>query len=554
MSRCTPRILRPFKAKDSWLYFGRGRETEVLLNFIYSLPIVLLFAPSGTGKSSLIRAGVIPRLRADPLTAILQVSKWHPGVVAQLRESVHRLIDPKSNITPESIGPQLEAFWSRTRRKPILILDQFEDVLRDRDNLDALWKEIALIVNRPECHARVVVSIREDYLAGLDPLMSRVPGLMENRFRLGPLSREAIEEAFVGPLARMNPPFQAEPKLVPAVIADLERSGRDLAPETYIEPGYFQVICRRLWELDYSRPDRTLTLETYEKTGRSAGIVEAFIQDTIQKALLPDEQQILYAMLRYLVLPSGAKIPLSVDDIAGLVRLDDFTEYERSEAGLPSEQSRDEQLPLQTDKLRPVAQAVLDKLCHSEALILRRVSRGVRVEFELTHDLLAPILLQWRESFSSYSDFLLKTRFDEQLRERALSESQVAEPASWRLEFLAIRANAESEKEDRRLSAAGSLGRLLLRRLYRDPETHDSAQANMFQLANDPVPAVRKEAIRALSEWPFDQSPRPSRGNFAFPVIFDRRFAMANAFYIFVSIGTSLAIAVILDWLGRHFQ
>lgn len=160
----------------------------------------------------------------------------------------------------------------------ILVLDQFEERIKRSENLDALYADIARLANTRSEAATVIISIREDYLAGLDRLMRRVSGLLDAGYRVPPLSRMALAEAVFRPLSIVAPDVTVEGSLVDAVLTDLEQQA-PLAgsPERHIEPGYFQIVWHRLWEIDAQGPDAVLTLASYASEGGAAAILKSFV-------------------------------------------------------------------------------------------------------------------------------------------------------------------------------------------------------------------------------------------------------------------------------------
>ena len=378
--------LRPFREAENDLFFGRTLDIGILQNLILAVPVLVVYAPSGTGKSSLISAGALPVIDQDPTLLSIVLNDPRADVLHTVRAklaSTGWAVEDKS----ESYGlaKTLERHLRDTDRRVILILDQFEERLNQSGELEALYAEIARLANTRTEAATVVISIREDYLAGLEPLMRRVTGLLDASFRVPSLSRGALTEAVYGPLKAVSPEITIDNGLVDEVLTDLERETHITESlDGRIEAGYFQIVWSHLWDEDSTGPQHRLTRKTYRREGSAAGILKSFVSGTLGQ-LLPFEAEILRAVTRYMVLPTGAKVALTIDDLLGLLRTDDFT-------------AEGNALQLFADK--KITQAVLDSVFHqltrTEAPLFRRVMRGQREEFELVHDLLGLILLQWR--------------------------------------------------------------------------------------------------------------------------------------------------------------
>lgn len=404
--------LRPFQSAESALFFGRSRDVAVLQNLVLSVSVLVLYAPSGTGKSSLLNAGLLPALEDDP--ALLTIA------IADPRETVLKTVPQKlaskgwvddAQAETGGLAKTLERHMAATGRRVILVLDQFEERLKQRESLDALYAEIARLANTRSDAATVIISIREDYLGSLERLMRRVSGLLDGSYRVPNLSRDALMQAVHGPLNTVGNNITPEDGLVEEVLTDLERQAApselldDRMPDSrlpagHIEPGYFQIVWSHLWAKEGTHPQRQLTRNTYQREGRAEGILKSFVFDTLGN-LLPFEAEVLRAALRYMVLPTGAKVALTIDDLLDLLRRDDFT----SVGNFLLVSTRDESGPQLTadekEIIGKILKSVFDQLTRTDAPLFRRVMRAGREEFELIHDLLGQILPKWRIEYES---------------------------------------------------------------------------------------------------------------------------------------------------------
>ncbi len=404
--------LRPFTENDSNIFFGRTRDTEALLNRVYASRTVVVFAPSGVGKTSLLRAGVFNQLQKDKEVYAVYLNDWTKPCLDQVVESLSRFSSEKAKTWADCVAKGLSTqgtlaspqfsllnfvreFWSKTGVKPILILDQFEEVLRYHTNRGIIWDHLSPLMNAISAPARVVLSLREDYLGILDELMNRVPGLLENRYRVQPLSLDGIRQAIVEPLALLNPPFNVQSELLIRIVDDFDAKRRDATSDDRVEAGYLQLVCQRLWEIEKSGPERIIHLDTYNVEGGIDRIVEAHINRVLFTALDDRQRHLLYAMTRYLVTPTGAKVSLTAKDLSELIREEDFSVVGRKLVATTQLAA-----PISGESQSFVVEGsiveVMDTLCKPEILILRRKQFRQRVTYELCHDVLGTILLKWR--------------------------------------------------------------------------------------------------------------------------------------------------------------
>jgi hypothetical protein len=394
--------LRPFQAGDKDVFFGRDQDVAILQNLILAVPVLVVYAPSGTGKSSLLNAGLLPEVAKD--------DEYVPIVVAGSQQDVTEVATEALTATgwePPVVGglaDLLEHHHKDTERRAILVLDQFEERLKHEKELELLYAQLARLANTRSNAATVVISIREDYLAGLAGLMERVSGLLDASYRVAGLTREDLIEAVRGPIATVDEDITIDDGLIEEVLDDLETETRSdaIIRSGRIEAGYFQIVWSRLWEKDIGSGGRRITRETYEAEERAAGILKSFVSSTLDD-LLPVEAQVLWAALRYMVLPTGAKVPLTVDDILGLLQFGDFMDWGTNIFNA-DDYDRYGRRAVDKEQVRPHLQSMLDFLTRTESPLFRRAVRGERTEYELVHDLLGLILLDWRQRFLISTD------------------------------------------------------------------------------------------------------------------------------------------------------
>ena len=223
---------RPFYDNDidRCLFFGRDRETQVLLHKVMADNLVVLYAKSGMGKTSLINAGLNQVLRDRgfiPLMIRFNNREIEPlqNVYAGIKEIAEQKSMDYEEGERDSLWQYFKttAFWSPddTLLKPVLIMDQFEEffTLHSYESRKHFIQQLADIVNNniPQMlresvsqgesfpysekppNIKIIISIREDYLGHLDEIAQDIPGIFQNRFRLLPLSREQARQAIVKP-------------------------------------------------------------------------------------------------------------------------------------------------------------------------------------------------------------------------------------------------------------------------------------------------------------------------------------------------------------------
>lgn len=271
--------------------YGREREANQLLNLVIAERIVLLHSPSGAGKTSLIQAALIPALlkrkfRVLPVVRVNHAPSASPnGHAESNRYLVSALLSLETGLP---VDRQMPAdLLTRTnfsdymaqRPKPtdgtveVLIFDQFEEILTlnpvDQDAKREFFAQLGEVLGEPRRWA--LFSMREDFVAALDPYVLPIPGRFNTKFRLDLLTPSAARLAMQQPALQSGVEFEdaAAEKL-----ADDLRRVRVQQPDgtleprlgPYVEPVQLQVVCQRLW--DQPRPEgQRITLQDLTALG-----------------------------------------------------------------------------------------------------------------------------------------------------------------------------------------------------------------------------------------------------------------------------------------------
>ncbi|MEO8130022.1 MAG: ATP-binding protein [Bryobacteraceae bacterium] len=235
--------------------FGRDREVAELRYLLTSDRIVVLYSPSGAGKSSLVQAGLIPKVETRfEIWGPTRVNKAPPpGVENRYVWSTIAGLEKSSSFQQVSLA---EYVSGRSRdRNPLLIFDQFEEILRV-DPVDlavkrAFFEQLGEVLRDPQLWALFI--LREDFLAQLDPYARLIPTHLQNRYRIDRLTREAAVESIVKPTA--NTPRKYAEGVVDTLVDNLAKVKVQQLDGTFreeigahVEPLQLQVVCFDLWD------------------------------------------------------------------------------------------------------------------------------------------------------------------------------------------------------------------------------------------------------------------------------------------------------------------
>ena len=386
----TGRTGSPYKGLDYYgeqdapFFFGREVEGDLVVANLLAARLTLLYGQSGVGKSSLLHAGVVPRLREVPDLTVVIFRSWGGDPVAGLCAAIRAAAEVEPSAGGPALAGTIAACTQRLGRDLVIILDQFEEyfVYHPREDGDGTFAaEFPGAVNQAELAVSFLVSIREDALARLDRFKGRIPNLFGNYLRIDRLSRQAAREAIMRPLEEYNgrgaahERMEIEPQLVEAVLDQVRVGNVQLggtgagvidgagARESRIEAPFLQLVLTRLWEEESAADSHALRLETLDRLGGAGRIVPAHL-DAAMGQLPQPEQDVAARVFRFLVTPSGTKIAHRASDLA------EYAEVSADVVGL-----------------------LLDHLGGPQARILRGTGDG---RYEIYHDVLAAAILDWR--------------------------------------------------------------------------------------------------------------------------------------------------------------
>jgi WD40 repeat protein len=362
---------------DALLFFGRERETEIVVANLIASRLTVLYGPSGVGKSSLLHAAVARSLRALPEEPLVVVfSSWSEDPNAALAEAVAEVSGLERNA---SVVVALEE--AQSGRDVYLVLDQAEEyfLYHADDSGPGSFAEALPAVLATLPRVNVLVSLREDSLAKLDRFAGRVPSLFGNTLRLDRLDRNAARAAVLRPAERYaeltGETVIVEPALVERVLDEVGAGQIEPAlgglgavegaeNGARIEAPYLQLVMQRLWDEEHAAGATTLRAATIDKLGGAQHIVEEHLEGAMAK-LTAEQKDVAARIFNHLVTPSGTKIAHEIPDLA------DFGQVSEPE-------------------LAPLLSTL------SGRRILRSVDEGDATRFEIFHDVLAQPVLAWR--------------------------------------------------------------------------------------------------------------------------------------------------------------
>ncbi|WP_190195021.1 nSTAND1 domain-containing NTPase [Streptomyces minutiscleroticus] len=270
------RGLARYEPSDAALFFGRDLLTRDLLDLVRRHRFTALSGPSGSGKSSLLRAGLLPALQQH-------------ADVAGAPPAALRILTPG----PHPVRAHAAALTAKedAAGNTVIVVDQFEELFtlcadpaERTEFVDRL-----LSARKPGSRLRVVIAVRADFLGRCADRPELAAALRGTLLLVGPMDRDELRQAVIGPAQASG------------LIVERTLTARLLA-ETEGRPGALPLLSHSLLETWRRRQGRTLTETAYEAAGGLHGAIARTAEDCYLN-LTPGQADLARSLLLRLITP-----------------------------------------------------------------------------------------------------------------------------------------------------------------------------------------------------------------------------------------------------------
>jgi HEAT repeat protein len=306
-----------YEENQANIFRGREAETDKLISIISNSPITLLIGESGAGKTSLIHAGLFPRLKAMLWRCVWTRPLRHPQ--ESIKELVWRHLLEGPLRSDESLWAVMKQGAERCVPHHLLVvMDQFEDVLNcAQEQLDALTVDLIAVQSRTVIpNLRVLISFREDSYVKLNTrLLKRITGSAQQfpSVELEHLTRDGAEKALLAGLENAHiglDPRQetGQRRLLEIILDDIQKA------EDRVYPPYLQMVAETLCRMvDEKNP--IITRELYFEQAKGADNIIAHYLLNHLKEFSPQQEK-AKKVLVYLTTSAGKKAQRTLTELS----------------------------------------------------------------------------------------------------------------------------------------------------------------------------------------------------------------------------------------------
>ncbi len=283
--RCPFKGLANFEPVDADYFFGRERLVAELVAHVVGVGFLGIVGPSGSGKSSVLRAGLLPALAGGVLPGS---ESWRRLLMRPGERPLDELRRALVSGAPDPLAEALDALPADGRL--LLAVDQLEELFtacRSDDERVAFADALARAAADPQGRAVVVVALRADFYGRFAAYPAFAELLGANHVLIGSMQASELRRAVELPAGRVG--LRVEPELVDALVDDLEG-----------EPGALPLLSTALLELWQKRRDNTLAVAAYRESGGVHGAV-ARLAESVYDRIADEHHPLVRAIMLRLV-------------------------------------------------------------------------------------------------------------------------------------------------------------------------------------------------------------------------------------------------------------
>ncbi|MEV6157336.1 WD40 repeat domain-containing protein [Nonomuraea sp. NPDC052129] len=312
---CPYQGLVPFEREKTEFFFGRARATHSLVDRLGARldghgTVLLVSGASGVGKSSLLRAGLLPALAQETLPGSRH---WPRLLITPTSTPLRALAEEWA----KAFGEYVETVYEQLRDDPgrmaslpadgrlILVVDQFEELftlVSDEQERQVFVRALHALAEGPR-GAGVIVGVRADYWDRCAAYPQLAEAIQDGQVIVEPMSESDLRLAITGPAAAVD--LEIEPGLVETILGELRV---DQAAGDGYEAGALPLLSQALRNTWERREHGRLTVRGYEESGRVRDSVQRTADEILDRLSAEDRKTALRLFRRMTLITAGGRV------------------------------------------------------------------------------------------------------------------------------------------------------------------------------------------------------------------------------------------------------
>lgn len=321
--------LRPFQAEEAHLFFGRENYIDTILSKLRSYHFVSIVGNSGSGKSSLLRAGVIPRLSKDK-DWIITTMRPGKSPVEELNSALTQIDHPEfSKIKTSDAATNLQTLQKShlglvqllrntipEGKQLLLVVDQFEELFRfnkDQEEIAIQFVNLLLgAIQQRDVNINVIITLRSDFIGECEQFVGLPEAINNGQFLIPRMKLDELQLSITGPIEYVGQ--RISPRLGQQLLKDVGTNPDQLP--------ILQHVLMRTWEVWNSMNDRNMPIDLihYEKTGKMEKALSNHAEEAMLEIKSASHQTIIAILFKTLTVKEsdnrGVRRPTSIAKIA----------------------------------------------------------------------------------------------------------------------------------------------------------------------------------------------------------------------------------------------
>lgn len=276
------KFLDAYEIEDEDKFFGREKEIDQLYEMVFETKLLLIYGASGVGKTSILRCGLANRFNSTQWLDlyIRKRDNINQSIYTSVR---NRILDSDANANiSEDLIDAIHLLYLYNFKPIYLIIDQFEEffIFGDREEHLAFFDFVNRLI-QSDLPCRLILSMREEYIAYLSEFEKEVPMLFDHRIRIEKMNRGALEEVISGTASAYDIEMPEPETTIDNIILNLsDKKGFNLT--------HLQVYFDRLYRLDIERrgnTERALRFDPdlLEQVGAIDDVLGEFLDEQLNK-------------------------------------------------------------------------------------------------------------------------------------------------------------------------------------------------------------------------------------------------------------------------------